>query len=458
MSDSQEQGSASQEPAVPNPLPFSVETPCGPGCAEKFLDAFRAILKHSNYAAMLDQYARVDMRCGHCADMCQIYKTTKDPKDSPCYRTQVLLNIYRNYFMLDAGKKSACKKGPLQDRDIIEFVDSYYRCTTCRRCTQECPAGIDHALVTHLGRYILSEMGVIPKPLQAAVRNQIEGGHNNIMNMSLPALQDTVEFLEEDLQDLTGQEIRIPIGKRGVDYIFYPPVSDFMSEAETLMGHAAVFHAMGLGDNWTISDQVYDSKNYGYYYSDWIFERVMKTMAEDIKRLGGKFIVIGECGHATKASKIGMASWHGPKAPHVLNSIELLYDGVVSGKLKLNPDAVTEKVTYHDPCNIGRNYGLFDEPRYILKQFCRNFVELKPNRAMNWCCGGGPSSMDDTKEFRMDISGKLKAEQLKNSGADIVVSPCANCKKQISELIAHHGLNMQRSGLHDLVLKAIVWD
>jgi len=65
--------------------------------------------------------------------------------------------------------------------------------------------------------------------------------------------------------------------------------------------------------------------------------------------------------------------------------------------------------------------------------------------------------MDDTKEFRMDVSGKLKAEQLNKSGADIVVSPCANCKKQISELIAHHGLNMQRSGLHDLVLKAIQW-
>lgn len=436
---------------------FQVETPSTSESAIKFLTAFQTILKHSNYAAVLDQYARLDMRCGRCADACQIYLATRDPKDSPCYRTGLLLKVYRKYFQMDAGKDSIFKKGRLQDRDIDELVESFYRCTTCKRCTQACPVGIDHALITHLGRYILSEMRIIPKPLQAAVRNQVEGGFHNIMNMSPPALADTVEFLEEDLQELTGQDIKIPMGKSGVDYIFYPPVSDFMSEAETLMGHAAVFHAMGLGDNWTISDQVYDSKNYGYYYSDWIFERVMKGLVDDAKRLGGKFIVIGECGHATRASQIGVASWHGDKAPRVLNSIELLYDGVKAGKIKFDPNAVAEKVTYHDPCNIGRNYGLLDEPRFILKQFCKNFVELKPNKKMNWCCGGGPSSMDDTKAFRMDVAGKLKAEQLKNSGADIVVSPCANCKKQISELIEHHKLGMTRSGLHDLALKAIQW-
>lgn len=458
MPETTDNATAIPTPAQPDrSYTFAVESPCNSDCTASFLHAFQTILKHTNYAAVLDQYARMDMRCGRCADLCQIYLATKDPKDSPCYRTGLLLNVYRNYFMLDASGKSIHKQGPLQDKDIHELVESFYRCTTCKRCVQECPAGIDHALITHLGRYILSEMGIIPKPLQVSVRNQLEGNFKNIMNMSPPALEDTVEFLEEDLQELTGQDIKIPIGKKGVDYIFYPPVSDFMSEAETLMGHAAAFHAMGLGDNWTISDQVYDSKNYGYYYSDWIFERIMKNLVDDAKRLGGKFIVIGECGHATKASKIGVSTWHGPHAPHVLNSIEILYDAVKAGKIKFNPGAVAEKVTYHDPCNIGRNYGLFDEPRFILKQFCKNFVELKPNKAMNWCCGGGPSSMDDTKEFRMDISGKLKADQLKKSGADIVVSPCANCKKQISELIAHHGLNMQRSGLHDLVLKAIQW-
>ena len=300
-------------------------------------------------------------------------------------------------------------------------------------------------------------MRIIPKPLQVAVRNQVEGKFHNIMNMPLPALEDTVEFLQDDLQELTGRDIPIPIGKKNVTDVFFPPVSDFMSEAEPLMGHAAVMYALGLADDWTISDQVYDSKNYGYYYSDWIFERIMKAIVEDTQRLGGKTILIGECGHATRASQIGAASWHGPHAPRVMNSIELLYQGVKQGQIKLNPNAVAEKVTYHDPCNIGRNYGLIDEPRYILKQFCKNFVEMTPSGKYNWCCGGGPSSMDDTKPFRMDVSGKIKAEQLKRTGADIVVSPCANCKKQIGELIEHHGLAMRRSGLHDLVLKAIQW-
>jgi len=58
----------------------------------------------------------------------------------------------------------------------------------------------------------------------------------------------------------------------------------------------------------------------------------------------------------------------------------------------------------------------------------------------------------------MELGGRKKAEQMKATGAHYVVAPCANCKKQLRELIDYYKLDMELVGLHDLVLKAIVWD
>jgi Fe-S oxidoreductase len=64
-------------------------------------------------------------------------------------------------------------------------------------------------------------------------------------------------------------------------------------------------------------------------------------------------------------------------------------------------------------------------------------------------------SIDEIHEYRMKIGGKVKAEQLARTGAEIVVAPCANCKKQLKEIISYYGLECQVLGLHDLILRAI---
>ena len=64
-------------------------------------------------------------------------------------------------------------------------------------------------------------------------------------------------------------------------------------------------------------------------------------------------------------------------------------------------------------------------------------------------------SIDELHDYRMTVAGRIKARQLEETGAQIVVAPCANCKKQLKELIAHYGLGCRVMGLHDLVLRAI---
>jgi Fe-S oxidoreductase len=83
---------------------------------------------------------------------------------------------------------------------------------------------------------------------------------------------------------------------------------------------------------------------------------------------------------------------------------------------------------------------------------------MTPNREKNYCCGGGGGtvSIDEIREFRTGPLGKRKAAQIRDTGAKYLVSPCANCKKQLKEVCEDNDLDdVEVVGLHDLLLKCI---
>lgn len=430
----------------------------GPHRVERFLQAFESILRHTNYRALLDLYAIAHTKCGRCASTCQVYQASKDPKDIPCYRTNQLLKVYKRYFTFRGwlyGLGSG--NGHLQESDIDAMMNAFYRCTACRRCSLECPLGIDHGLITHLGRYILSEARLAPKGLQVSTRVQLEGETGNTSSVTLPGLQNTLEFISEEIEEGKGVKVEFPIDKDGVEYVFFTPVSDYLMEADTLMGNALVMHATGEADNWTIGSQNYDAINYGLFYSDWILERNIQRLIGETRRLHGKTILIGECGHASRAAKQFVPVFGGKNALPVTNCIELAHRKLKEGKLQLDPGAISERVTYHDPCNYARSGWIVNQPRELLSAMAKDFVEMTPQGQDNYCCGGGGGtvSIDEMHDFRMETIGKVKAEQLKATGADIVVAPCANCKKQLREIVEYYELPMSVAGLHDLLYRAI---
>ncbi len=426
----------------------------------RFLEAFAAILKHSNYKMALDHYSRVVTRCSRCAAACQIYQATGDPEDIPCRRSELLLDGYRRHLTLGGlirGRISG--SGYVTDEKIQEMAASYWNCTACRRCVLECPMGVDHGLITHLARYILSEIGIVPRALVVSTREQLEGPTKNTSAIPVPALADTLEFLEDDMFEEKSVKIKFPIDVEDSDYVFFAAVSDYLMEAETLMGIAVVFTA--TGDKWTIGTGYYDGINYGLFYSDRILERVIKKVDGETKRLKGKNVLIGECGHASRSAKAFMPVFCGGKdAYNVINILEYTYKVWKEGRLKLDPNVITEKVAYHDPCNLARNRWIINQPREVLKSFCKNYVEMTPNGEDQICCGGGGGSvsLDELRPYRTTVGGKLKAEQIRNSGCEILVAPCANCKKQLRELVEDQGINCKVVGLHDLIYQAIIFD
>jgi len=427
------------------------------GRPRRFLEAFAAILEHSTYALALDSYSRITIKCSRCSASCQIYEETRQARDIPCFRSELLFRVFRRYFT-KAGVWKARITGrgfTLTDEYIDEMAEAYYRCTACRRCKLFCPMGIDHGLVTHLARWILAEIDVIPKALLVAVREQLEGV-GNTSAIPVPALIDTCEFLEEEFQDIYDVEIKFPIDQEDAEYIFFPAVSDYLLEADTLMGNAAVMHC--TGGSWTIGTKNFDGINYGLFYSDRMMERIARNVVKEANRLHAGKILVGECGHATRSAWF-IPTFCGPDAPEVVNCLQYAWQQMEKGRIPMKEGVrIEERVTYHDPCNISRNGRITEEPREILKAICKDYVEMTPNRRENYCCGGGGGtvSIDEIRAFRTGPLGRRKARQIKETGAEYVVSPCANCKKQLREVCEDNGLdNVQVVGLHDLLLKVI---
>jgi Fe-S oxidoreductase len=424
----------------------------------RFLEGMAAILTHSNYAMVLDAAARMKARCGRCSVTCPVYQVTGESRDVPCHRSELLLKIYRRYFTI-RGALRARLGDPfvLTEEYINRMAEDYYRCTACRRCKLECPIGVDHGLITHLARWILAEVGIVPKALRVATREQLEGKTRNTSAIPYVALKDTCEFLEEDCADVHGLKIEFPIDREGAEYVFFPAVSDYLLEPDTLMGNAAVM--MATGGSWTIGSKFFDGINYGLFYSDRMLDRIVSAEIAEVRRLKGQKILIGECGHASRSAKYFAPTFGGNGgAPPVVNFMEYTLKMLQEGTLNLKRGCIEERVTYHDPCNIARSGWIVDQPREILRHICRDFVEMSPHGRENYCCGGGGGtvSIDEIRAFRTGIGGRTKAEQIRRTGAGILVSPCANCKKQLAEVCQDHGLeNVTVCGLHDLVLKAI---
>jgi len=149
----------------------------------------------------------------------------------------------------------------------------------------------------------------------------------------------------------------------------------------------------------------------------------------------------------------------------VVSVHELLKEYIESGRIKLDKSIHGELTTVHDPCNYGRKsmkaFGeaFFEEPRWVTQQCCENYVEMHPNRMNNFCCGAGGGSWAMPYEAERIYYGRVKAEQIIDTKAEMVIAPCHNCRDQIMKsLTKEFDLGIETKYLWELVADSLVID
>ena len=137
--------------------------------------------------------------------------------------------------------------------------------------------------------------------------------------------------------------------------------------------------------------------------------------------------------------------------------LELYAEYLGEGRIRVDPARNPEPVTLQDPCNVARKGGLIEAPRYVLNRVVKKFIEMWPLGDQNFCCGGGGGLLvSDYRREREDI-GRIKAEQIRATGAKIVAAPCHNCRDQIENLSKKYKLGVDSVHFWDLIAKALVY-
>ncbi len=400
------------------------------------------------------------VHCGLCAKSCVYYNASPEAKFIPATKVDLVASIYRRYKTF-TGKVVPGLVGArrLNDETVEEMVDLLFgACTLCGRCVKHCSIGVDISYVIKKGREMLSNMGYVPESLQKTIDSALETGNN--MGIPTNEFVETLEWLEEDLQmDVDDENAIIPLNQNGKDilYTLNPREPKFFPLSISAM--AKVFYY--AKESWTLSTKMYDITNYAYYSANYEeAATITQRLYDEVENLDAKTCVLAECGHGSRAFR-----WEGPnyikkEYPfEVTTSVELLAKYLKEGRIKVDPNIIQDKVTLHDPCNLARSGGIWKEQRYILDQCVSDFAEMTPHGLDNLCCGGGGGqlAMSEYNERRMSI-GKLKAEQIRATGAKIVATPCHNCVDQLTQLNVTFKLGVQIMTLGEIVADAIAME
>jgi len=147
----------------------------------------------------------------------------------------------------------------------------------------------------------------------------------------------------------------------------------------------------------------------------------------------------------------------------IMSVFDLLQEYIESGRIKLDNTRHPHPVTYHDPCNYGRKSekafgkGYYEEGRIITRQCCPDYREMEPNRSSNYCCGGGGGAWAMPFSPERVYYGRIKARQIRETGAKLVVATCHNCRDQIMKSLNHeYDLGIEVKYLWELVADSLV--
>ena len=444
---------------------------------------------HDGLQERLDKYRSLRLfldtcvRCGACADKCHFFIGSGDPKNMPVMRAELLRSIYRKDFTT-AGKLLGSINGAreLTPEVLKEWFYYFYQCTECRRCSVFCPYGIDTAEITMLARELLNLLGLNINWVMEPVANCHRTG--NHLGIQPHTFKDNVDFLCDELADMTGIRVEPSINRKGAEVLFVIPSADYFADPGiyTFMGYLLLFHHIGL--DYTLSAYASEGGNFGLFTSHDTIKRLNYKVYAEAKRLKVRWLIGGECGHMWRVLHQYMNTMHGPadflevpvspftgtrfdnaKSAKIVHICEFTADLIKHGKLKLDRSRNDHvRATFHDSCNPARALGLFEEPRYLIRSACNHFYEMPENtiREQTFCCGGG-AGLGNDENMEMRLRGGLpraSAVRYVHEKHDVntLACICAIDRAVLTTLMEYWVPEVGVSGVHELIGNALVMD
>lgn len=361
-------------------------------------------------------------KCGLCLATCPMAKELFLEKYTP--RGKIQLSKYYSQGELDL---------------TTHYQDIFAKCLLCKACVVTCPSGIDlNEIFIDMREEIAKKKGVHPK-MEGVVQSLL--GYHNISkedNSKRVEWKDSMDDFPEHLFKKQRAEVVFFVGCVAS---FFPMVQRIPRNLVHLLDSAGIDFTILGGEEWCCGFPLIGA---GVPEKA---QELMRHNQEKIKNLGAKTIVFSCPSCYQTWRKINDTDLE------FLHSTEFIERLIKNGALKLRE--VNTLVTYHDPCDLGRNCGVYDAPRQIIKSIPGlTLVELENNRAKSVCCGGG-GNLEMVDSALSETMAQRKIEEIQRTGAKTVVTSCQQCVRTIKSRAKRQKINLNVLDVTELVLKAV---
>lgn len=366
-------------------------------------------------------------RCGACREVCPVYGVVGWESSSPGAKMSILRRLLQ--------------KGGLESATENE-VEALCRCTLCGACRTSCATLIDTTTVWLETREALASGG--KAPAQYGRLAEMLTTTKNVASFDNEERLVWAEEIEDEAPVEKGREGAEVLYYVGCLASFYPRASETaIALAELLTAAEVDFTCLG-GEEWCCGFPLAAA---GFAAEA---AAVREHNREMIIALRPKTVVT-----ACPSCFLSLSGESGPgfaeagiRVQHVTQYLlGLIKDG------RLRPGEMSRTVAYHDPCDLGRNGGIYDEPRQILEHVPGlTVVELEHSREEARCCGGGGNLQSVDPQLTERIADE-RVTEIVRSGADLVVSACPQCEQTLEAGIRRRALSVRVMDVTELLLE-----
>ena len=390
-------------------------------------------LEDLSWKQLLDPYACI--MCLRCQEVCPAYNTGK-------LLSPAAIEINKRYFLKDFGKEFA--KGAETEQPLWEYVlpeEAVWACTSCGACVEVCPVGNEPMRdIMDIRRALVLMENTFPKQWETAFR-----GMERTMNPWNVPPSERMKWAEglhvPTIEENPNPDVLWWVGCAAATDARAQKVARAFAK---ILNAAGVNYAV-LGEQETCcGDSARRSGN------EYLFYELATANVEMLNEIKPKRIVT-TCPHGFHTLKNEYPQFGGEyDVVHHSTFIEELLE---QGKIKIDSDGM-EKITFHDPCYLGRHNGIYDAPRFVLEKVGADLVEMEHTRNKSFCCGAGGAQIWKEEEgtARINLTRFAEAEK---TGADTVAVACPFCMimlndaskaagedapqvKDIAEIVAEH--------------------
>jgi Fe-S oxidoreductase len=365
------------------------------------------------------------VHCGRCAEACQFYVQTSDPRYTPIHKIQPFRQAYNR----EAGPFAFIYRlfgfAPSVTATELEgWQDLIYdSCNMCGRCSLICPMGIDIADLIEQARHGMFEAGLAPSDYLGTLAEK-EHATGSPFGLTVPQFQQALH----DIGRQHGVVMHVDEAKADI----VPTISsiDLKTYPGSMAAIAKILNHMGA--SWTFRTDGFDADNVSLTAGDRVGQAaITRGIVDAAIACRATTLLMPECGHSFTEMRWEAANVYGKDLPfRVMQITELLAEGLADGRIRVNK--VTRSATYHDACQVSRRGGATAAPRAILQALGVDLHEMEDSGDSNWCCGGGGgvALINRAKSLRAKAF-EIKQHQIEATGAPTVYTSCSGCRQTL---------------------------